>query len=270
MPLTNQLLAIAGNIHGIELADVVAIALEAGDAVMDVYKTEFDVTLKQDNSPLTSADLKSNQIIKDGLNDLNVEIPTLSEESRLVEFETRSKWGLLWIVDPLDGTKEFVNRTDEFTVNIALVEDGKPVLGVVHAPALGLTYCAVKGQGAYKIKAGGSPERLPGKPKEAETNRVRVVGSRSHHSEAMTAFIEELSQQASDIEFVRSGSALKFCLVADQTADIYPRLAPTSEWDTAAGHIVAIECGRRVWNYETKEELIYNKENILNPWFICN
>lgn len=270
MPSTNQATAIVGSIHGIELASVVAIALKAGEAVMDVYKTDFDVTLKQDDSPLTSADLKSNQIIKDGLDDLNVEIPTLSEESRLVEFETRSKWGLLWIVDPLDGTKEFVNRTDEFTVNIALVEDGKPVLGVVHAPALRLTYCAVRGQGAYKIKGGEVPERLPGKPKEPEANKVRVVGSRSHHSDAMTAFIAELSQQTADIEFVRSGSALKFCLVADQTADIYPRLAPTSEWDTAAGHIVAIECGRRVWNYETKEDLIYNKENVLNPWFICN
>jgi 3'(2'), 5'-bisphosphate nucleotidase len=247
---------------------VVDIALEAGAAVMEIYRTDFAVQHKEDSSPLTEADLAANRIIKAGLKQLTPSIPILSEES-LVDWETRKDWNLLWCVDPVDGTKEFVNRTDEFTINIALVENNRPVLGVVHAPALGLTYFAGREQGAFKIKDGGKPELIKAKPIPVD-GPIRIVGSRSHQSAAMTDYMNKLMETRSQIDFVKSGSALKFCLVADGTADMYPRLAPTSEWDTAAGHIVINESGKRVIQYGKEEELVYNKEDLLNPWFICS
>lgn len=246
---------------------VVAIALEAGDAVMEVYKTDFAVQTKEDESPLTEADLAANRIIKAGLAKLTPSIPILSEES-LVEWEERKNWEYLWCVDPVDGTKEFVNRTDEFTINIALVENNKPILGVVHAPALGVTYFASRAQGAFKIKDGGEPQLIKANPIPVD-GPIKVVGSRSHQSPAMVDYMNKLQETRNQIDFVKSGSALKFCLVADGTADMYPRLAPTSEWDTAAGHIVINESGKRVVQYGKDEELVYNKEDLLNPWFIC-
>ncbi len=247
---------------------VVEIALQAGIDVMAIYQTDFAVEHKADESPLTEADLAANRIIKDGLNKLTPNIPILSEES-LVEWETRKDWQYLWCVDPVDGTKEFVNRTDEFTINIALLEGDKPILGVVHAPALGVTYFATANGGAFKIVAGQKPKRIVARPLPID-GPIKVVGSRSHQSTAMVEYMEKLSQTRREIEFVKSGSALKFCLVADGTADMYPRLAPTSEWDTAAGHIVVKESGKNVIQYGLEDELVYNKKDLLNPWFICS
>jgi len=252
----------------IEPLRVVDIAIDAGDAVMEIYRTDFSVQHKEDSSPLTEADLAANRIIKSKLKLLTPSIPILSEES-LVDWEIRKHWQYLWVVDPVDGTKEFVNRTDEFTINIALVENNKPILGVVHAPALGVTYYAVRGQGAFKLKVGEQPVSIKANP-VPEEGTLKIVGSRSHQSEAMTEYMNQLMATRSDIEFVKSGSALKFCLVADGTADIYPRLAPTSEWDSAAGHIVVNESGKRVVQYGKTEELVYNKQDLLNPWFIVS
>ncbi|MDZ4835069.1 MAG: 3'(2'),5'-bisphosphate nucleotidase CysQ [Candidatus Melainabacteria bacterium] len=247
---------------------VVEIALQAGVEVMAIYKTDFTVEHKADESPLTEADLAANRIIKDGLNKLTPTIPILSEES-LVEWEIRKDWQYLWCVDPVDGTKEFVNRTDEFTINIALVEGNRPILGVVHAPALGVTYFATLNGGAFKIVNGGEPFRITARPLPID-GPIRVVGSRSHQSTAMVEYMNKLNETRKEIDFVKSGSALKFCLVADGTADMYPRLAPTSEWDTAAGHIVVKESGKTVVQYGLEEELVYNKQDLLNPWFICS
>lgn len=262
-----QVVAVLNNNVAVDALRVVEIALEAGVAVMEIYQTDFAVQTKEDASPLTEADLAANRIIKEGLKLLTPTIPILSEES-LVDWETRKDWNYLWCVDPVDGTKEFVNRTDEFSINIGLIENGKPILGVVHAPALGVTYFASRSKGAFKITNGGTPVAIRASD-DSETGKLRVVGSRSHQSAAMVEYMEKLSETRSEIDFVKSGSALKFCLVADGTADIYPRLAPTSEWDTAAGHIIVNESGKRVLQYEKDEELIYNKENLLNPWFIC-
>lgn len=250
----------------IDLLKVVEIAHKAGLAVMEVYQTDFAVQTKEDASPLTEADLAANRIINESLKALTPSIPILSEES-LVDWQTRRDWKYLWCVDPVDGTKEFVNRTGEFTINIALVERDKPILGVVHAPALGVTYFASRDGGAFKIKGDEKPVRIEAKPIPA-AGPIRIVGSRSHQSTAMADYLSKLTQTR-QVDFVKSGSALKFCLVADGTADIYPRLAPTSEWDTAAGHIVVNESGKRVIRYGEDHELVYNKQDLLNPWFIC-
>ncbi len=256
--------ALVGNIDPLS---VVEIAVQAGQRILEIYGTDFKVEHKEDDSPLTQADLEANRIIKEGLIRITPEIPILSEES-LVPWEVRRQWQMLWVVDPLDGTKEFVNRTGEFTVNIALVQNNNPVLGVVHAPALNVTYFAWLGGGAYKIVDGKKPVKIQALPRTA-SGPIKVVGSRSHQSSAMTEYIEILTN-ARRVDFVKSGSALKFCLVADGTADLYPRLAPTSEWDTAAGHIVVNESGKTVHQYGRSVELVYNKEDLLNPWFFCS
>ncbi len=246
---------------------VVEIARIAGKAIMEVYSGDFAVDIKEDNSPLTIADLKSNEIILAGLRSLDASIPILSEESRQESYEIRKNWEYLWLVDPLDGTKEFVGRTDEFTVNIALIHRNKPVLGVIFAPALDAMYFSKAGVGAYKMVDGQHKQLF--KESNGAKDTITIVGSRSHHSDAMTAFLKEKQEQYTKVDFVKAGSALKFCLVAEGRADIYPRLAPTCEWDTGAAHAIAVEAGRQVHCYETGEELVYNKENLLNPWFIC-
>lgn len=252
----------------IDALRVVEIALQAGVEVMAIYETDFAVEHKADASPLTEADLAANRIIKNGLKQLTPTIPILSEES-LVDWETRKDWQYLWCVDPVDGTKEFVNRTGEFSINIALIEGDKPILGVVHAPVKGVTYFATRNGGAFKKAIGEPAVRISARPLPVD-GPIRVVGSRSHQSTAMTEYMSKLSETRKEIDFVKSGSALKFCLVADGTADLYPRLAPTSEWDTAAGHIVVKESGKTVLQYGLEEELVYNKKDLLNPWFICS
>jgi 3'(2'), 5'-bisphosphate nucleotidase len=253
----------------IHIDGVIAIAREAGQAVMEVYSRDFSVEYKSDNSPLTLADQRANEIIAHGLRRLSTEIPIISEEAPLAAYEERCQWEYFWLVDPLDGTKEFVSRTDEFTINIALVRSQEPVLGVVYAPALGVLYYAVKDHGSFKIDATGTTRRLDAN-RLPPGNELVVIGSRSHHSQAMDEFIERQRRQYAHVRFVPAGSALKFCLVAEGQAHVYPRLAPTREWDTAAAHVVATESNRRVLQYDTGEALTYNKPDLLNPWLICN
>lgn len=238
------------------------IARRAGDRILEIYGTDFDVISKQDDSPLTAADLAAHRCIKDGLAQLEPALPLLSEESRELPWAQRSAWDTYWLVDPLDGTKEFVKRNGEFTVNIALIRAHEPVLGIVHVPVTGITYCGARGLGAFRLPGDGKREAIsvtaPAK------SPLRVVGSRSHPSPGLAAFLEKLGPH----EVLPMGSSLKFCLVAEGRADVYPRLGLTSEWDTAAAQAI-VECaGGRVVTADGKA-LAYNcKEDILNPHFL--
>ncbi len=241
---------------------VVAMAREAGDAILEVYATDFDVQSKEDESPLTQADLASHKRIIAGLELLTPELPIISEESGLPEFETRSAWERYWLIDPLDGTKEFVNRNGEFTVNIALIENHRPVLGVVHVPVQAKTYIGCEGVGSEVRDAdqGARSIRV-----SADSNTpVRVVGSRSHRGASLDAYLERLG----DHEMVPMGSSLKFCVVAEGGADIYPRLGPTSEWDTAAAQAVVEQAGGTVRELDGSALTYNKKEEILNPHFL--
>ncbi len=243
------------------LPHTVQIAREAGDRILESYATEFDVETKSDESPLTAADLASHRCIIDGLGKLEVDFPVLSEESREQPFAERADWNPYWLVDPLDGTKEFVNRNGEFTVNIALIRDHAPVLGVVHVPVTGVTYFAAADHGAFKQEGDAAPVaiRVHDQPRTP-----RVVGSRSHRGELVDAYLAKLGEH----EMVAMGSSLKFCVVAEGGADVYPRLGLTSEWDTAAAHAVVNAAGGRVVQLDGRD-LDYNaKEDILNPHFI--
>lgn len=237
-------------------------ARAAGAAILEIYHTDFSTQEKADASPLTAADLAANAIIVKALQQLTPAIPIISEETKQVDFSIRKNWTTCWVVDPLDGTKEFIKRNGEFTVNIALVENGKPILGVVYAPVLEVLYYAEKGKGAHKIE-----KHVVKEIQHHPFNTLRVLASRSHLSAETAAFIEDLKKE-NDVEFLSIGSSLKFCLIAEGKADIYPRFAPTMEWDTAAGQIIAEEAGKKVFEYNTKTPLRYNKENLLNPWFI--
>jgi 3'(2'), 5'-bisphosphate nucleotidase len=241
---------------------LVRLANDAGDAILEVYATDFEVQSKEDESPLTLADLASHRRIVAGLEELTAEVPIISEESGLPPFGVRSKWPRYWLIDPLDGTKEFVNRNGEFTVNIALVEHGRPVLGIVHVPVQGKTYVGCEGLGAELHADGQGPVAIHvaascGSP-------VRVVGSRSHRGASLDAFISNVG----DCELVPMGSSLKFCAVAEAAADIYPRLGPTSEWDTAAAQAVVEQAGGSVVTLDGKPMMYNQKEDILNPHFM--
>lgn len=241
---------------------VVEMAIESGDAILEVYATDFDVQEKDDSSPLTQADMASNRRIEQGLRALTPNIPVLSEESALPAFAERSQWETYWLVDPLDGTKEFVNRNGEFTVNIALIEKNRPVFGVVHIPVHNKTYFGCAGYGAELRDAGAESRKIRVAEKSAEP--VRVVGSRSHGGSSLDEFLENLGEY----EMHPMGSSLKFCLIAEGAADIYPRLGPTSEWDTAAAQAVVEQAGGSVVTLDGKP-LSYNcKSDILNPHFL--
>lgn len=245
------------------------IALRAGEAVMAVYQSEFAVEHKDDRSPLTEADRRSNEVILAGLKETWPEVPVISEETKALPWQERRDWEWFWLVDPLDGTKEFIKRNGEFTVNIALVHQGVPVAGVVGQPVTGRLYWAVSGRGAWRISADSEePVRIGGSRHYRELDHVSVVGSRSHLSPEVGAFVQGLEEEGKVVTFRSSGSSLKLCLVAEGAADVYPRLGPTMEWDTAAADAVAREAGRRVLDWETREPLRYNKENLLNPWFV--
>lgn len=254
------------------LEPVAAIAADAGRAILEVYDRAFEVRHKADRSPLTEADLASHRVIRDALARLTPDIPLLSEESAEIGFDIRSRWPEYWLVDPLDGTKEFVNRNGEFTVNIALIRGHDPVLGVVHVPVSGVTYTGVVGgvvggavgSGATRRSAGGVPIHVPIHVRIPCADPVRVVGSRSHANPALARYLEPLG----DYELVSMGSSLKFCLLAEGEADFYPRLGPTSEWDTAAAHAVVLAAGGRIVTLEG-HPLQYNlKESFLNPEFL--
>lgn len=249
-------------------------AIEAGKRILEVYGEEFKVEIKTDNSPLTEADKKSHLAIKEILSPLSIEM--LSEEGKQLPYSARKDWKKFWLIDPLDGTKEFIKRNGEFTVNIALIENGYPVAGVVYVPVTGKTYYGAEGTGSFVFTYNSSDnksvesymasaEKIPG----ADVPGVyTVVASRSHNTPETENFIEEKRKVYGDVELISSGSSLKLCLVAEGKANIYPRLAPTMEWDTAAGHAVAKFAGCKVYNFETGKELQYNKENLLNPWFV--
>ena len=242
------------------LQELQQIARDAGVAIMEIYNSdEFDVQLKGDDSPLTKADLAAHRVIVDGLRKLNVQYPVISEESADIDWELRRLWHRYWLVDPLDGTKEFIKRNGEFTVNIALIEKGEPICGVVYAPVLDAMYVGERDKGTF----------LNGEQIQVEQNApetLRIVGSRSHASQETTDWLEALGKP---YQMVPMGSSLKICLVAEGKADIYPRLGPTSEWDTAAAHAVLNAAGGSITTVDG-EPLKYNqKESFLNPYFIA-
>ena len=241
---------------------VVALAEDAGRAILKVYSTDFEVQEKDDESPLTQADLASHRWIDAGLRALTPDLPIISEESGLPDFDERGGWRRYWIVDPLDGTKEFVNRNGEFTVNIALIEEGQPVLGVVHVPVLDKTYVGCKGIGAQRREAGKEPVSIRVTGKSGKP--LRVVGSRSHRGASLDAFLERVGEH----DMVPMGSSLKFCVVAEGGADLYPRLGPTSEWDTAAAQAVVEQAGGAVVTLDGKPMKYNEKAQILNPHFL--
>lgn len=245
---------------------VIDIAVEAGNAILEIYKNDFSVEIKSDNSPLTIADKNANVIIVAGLKQLAPTIPIISEENKLMDYTIRKNWTKCWIVDPLDGTKEFIKKNGEFTVNIALVDKGIPVLGVVHVPAQNITYYAESGVGSFKIE-NGKTTKLQIR-KLADDGVLKIVGSRSHQTPELLAYVEQQKSKFSNVDFVAAGSSLKFCLLAEGKADVYPRLGPTMEWDTCAGQIVATEAGAVVLRFDNNDALLYNRENLLNPFFI--
>ncbi|SEG20776.1 3'(2'),5'-bisphosphate nucleotidase CysQ [Parabacteroides chinchillae] len=251
-------------------------ALDAGKSIMDIYtdpKSDFGIERKADNSPLTIADKAAHRLISNALS--VTPFPVLSEEGAEISYEERSKWDIFWIVDPLDGTKEFIKRNGEFTVNIALVSKGIPVLGVIYVPARKELYFAA--DAAYKLTDVDSSNQPS--MDELKQNAIRlpvsighqgvvVVASRSHQSEETTNYIENLRKQGKPVTLISSGSSLKICLVAEGSADVYPRFAPTMEWDTAAGHAIAIAAGCNIYLLDEKTPIHYNKEDLHNPWFI--
>ena len=250
-------------LNQIDIQDIITIAKEAGNAIMQVYKQDFEVEYKQDSSPLTLADKKANDIIEDGLNKLSVSFPILSEEGDDIPYEDRKHWEYFWLIDPLDGTKEFVKKNDEFTVNMALIHKDTPVLGVVYAPALDICYWAKQGKGAFK-----DGQRLPIKTVN-QRNTYKIVASRSHMSDETQAFIDAIDT-SKEKELISIGISLKICLVAEGEADIYPRLGPTMEWDTGAAHAIVNETGKSLEKYKDGRLMRhkYNKENLLNQWFV--
>jgi 3'(2'), 5'-bisphosphate nucleotidase len=240
---------------------VVALAEDAGRAILKVYSTDFEVQSKDDESPLTQADLASHRWIEAGLQSLTPDIPIISEESGLPEFEERSQWTRYWLIDPLDGTKEFVNRNGEFTVNIALIQDHRPLLGVVHVPVQNKTYVGCEGLGAERRDEDSDPVSIKVTTNAAGT--ARIVGSRSHRGASLDAYLESVG----DHDMIPMGSSLKFCVVAEGGADLYPRLGPTSEWDTAAAQAVVEQAGGSVVTLDGKPMKYNAKADILNPCF---
>jgi len=240
---------------------VVKLAESAGRRILEVYATDFDVQAKDDESPLTQADMAAHRTILAGLESLAPEIPVISEESGLPAFSTRATWSRYWLVDPLDGTREFVSRNGEFTVNVALVVDGRPLLGIVHVPVTGVTYTGCEGLGATRRDEAGIAAIHVA---EHCASPLRVVGSRSHRGASLDAFLQKLG----DVEMLPMGSSLKFCRVAEGAADLYPRLGPTSEWDTAAAQAVVEQAGGAVLKLDGKPLSYNQKEEILNPHFV--
>jgi len=267
-------------------------AYAAGQAVLEIYDSGSDpeTVKKADDSPLTAADRRSHEIITRLLNvhekgsPGNVIFPILSEEGKDIPYEERRHWNTFWLVDPLDGTKEFLNRNGEFTVNIALVSGQRPVLGVVYVPVTAICYFGINGRGAYRCHLsqvddrsiqGSDPsaiisasERLPLDFTGESPRPLTVVASRSHMNRETEEYIEGLRGKHGDVRLVSAGSSLKFCMVAEESADIYPRLGPTMEWDTAAAHAVVAGAGKRVTDFHSGDDIIYNKEDLHNPWFV--
>jgi 3'(2'), 5'-bisphosphate nucleotidase len=244
------------------LEPVTRLAHAAGEKILAIYDSDFAIEQKEDRSPLTAADLASHHAIIAGLNELTPGVPILSEESSSLPFAQRSLWQRYWLVDPLDGTREFIKRNGEFTVNIALIEGGVPVLGVVYVPVSDVSYIACRGRGAFKQEPGREPR--PIRVRELPDGPVMVVGSRSHRGDSLNRFLENLGEH----EMVGMGSSLKLCLVAEGAADIYPRLGPTSEWDTAAAQCVVEQAGGHVTDTDMLPLRYNTKDSLLNPCFL--
>ncbi|VAX09575.1 3'(2'),5'-bisphosphate nucleotidase [hydrothermal vent metagenome] len=243
------------------LAGVKQIAYEAGRVIMEVYERGFSVEEKPDHTPVTEADLAAHQVILNGLNALTPDIPILSEECQPPSYAERARWPCYWLVDPLDGTREFIRRNGEFSVNIALIEGQHPVVGTIYGPVVGRLYYAAKGMGAFK-KSGIDDVRLI-HVRETCPEKVVIAGSRSHYGEEFKQFISHLP----DYEIIPMGSALKSCLVAEGKTDIYARLGPTSEWDTAAAQIIVEEAGGLITDTRMQPLRYNTREELLNPHF---
>ncbi len=248
----------------------------AGEAIMEIYQNpegNWEIEEKSDHSPLTKADKISHKIIADSL--VETGLPLLSEEGEKIPYEERSKWSRFWLVDPLDGTKEFLKKNGEFTVNIALIENQKPILGTIYIPVTRVLYWGVVGEGAYRAEGVDGESSISEIEKRGvklplSSNRTTftIVASRSHLNGETAAYIDQLRRMYPEVALRSAGSSLKISLVAEGAADIYPRFAPTMEWDTAAGHAIAKAAGREIYRRDEKSPLIYNKENLENPWFI--
>lgn len=265
----------------IKILELMSIAIEAsiaaGKEILEVYESsDFQISSKEDNSPLTLADKKADSKISEFLNKTN--IPVLSEEGLHLPYEERKKWKYFWLVDPLDGTKEFIKRNGEFTVNIALIKENVPIAGIIYVPVTKVLYFAGENEGAYKIEAVDSHDFLEFDFEVLRSNAVKlpvpdferpytVVGSRSHMSQETNQYIEKLKEEHGEIEMLSVGSSLKQCMIAEGKADIYPRFGPTMEWDTGAGHAIINASGGSITQVDGTP-LIYNKENLLNPFFI--
>lgn len=279
-----------------DLLVALSAAKDASRAILDIYDQDFKISYKDDHSPLTRADRRSHDIIVSHLSDaFGKRLPILSEEGKEIPFGQRRTWEYFWLIDPLDGTKEFIKRNGEFTVNIALIHQNRPILGVIYVPVKDTVYFAAEGLGAYRMDRGdmsafktpgsfkGDPDGLiktmlkdsvkltdQGKCLENQDSHITIVGSRSHPTKELDAFIETMRKNHGDVAFISAGSSLKLCLVAEGRADIYPRLGPTMEWDTAAGQAIVEQAEGSVLNFETRKPLEYNKENLLNPWFVAS
>ena len=256
------------------LNTAITAALEAGKAILEIYHSgAFDIEIKGDNSPLTKADTASHNVIMSFLTKTN--IPVLSEEGKAIPYEERKNWKQLWIVDPIDGTKEFIKRNGEFTVNIALIENQKTLIGVIFVPVTGELYFSSKEMGAYKVAVDlnnfdvktfiVNGDKLP---LEREDKTFTVVASRSHMSPETETYVQEMRDIHGEVNLISKGSSLKLCMVAEGTANCYPRFAPTMEWDTAAGQAICEHAGFQVIDWKTKENMLYNRDELLNNWFL--
>ncbi len=257
--------------------NVAVLVLKAGDAIMEVYgKKDFSIELKDDDSPLTLADRRSHIILSEGVEATG--IPVLSEEGRDIKFETRKGWRSYWLIDPLDGTREFIKRNDEFTVNIALMELNRPIMGIIYLPVFKKMYFAIKDEGSFLIDLAdpgifsrkykdiiAKAIKLPVERKDAKVN---VVASRSHLSADTIKYVDKLKERFEELEFISAGSSLKLCLIAEGKADVYPRMGPTMEWDIGAGDIIITESGGDIFQPDNSP-FLYNKPGLLNPMFIA-
>lgn len=256
------------------LKTAIEAALEAGKAILEIYHSgDFDIETKGDSSPLTKADKASHNVIMSYLTKTN--IPVLSEEGRAITYEERKKWNQLWIVDPIDGTKEFIKRNGEFTVNIALIENQKPILGVIFVPAKGELYFSTKEMDAYKVTVDlelfdvdALLKNASKIPFERDDKTFTIVASRSHMSPETEDYVQQMKDKHGAVNLISKGSSLKLCMVAEGLADCYPRFAPTMEWDTAAGQAICEHAGFQVVDWSTKENMLYNREELLNNWFL--
>ncbi len=251
------------------LLEIVNISVDAGEVILNYYNENVDVIYKDDESPLTKADLASHKIITDSIKKITPDIPILSEEE-FIDWKIRKKWKKYWLIDPLDGTKEFIKKNDEFTVNIALIENNRPILGVIYTPALKELFYSIKNFGSYKIltkkKLNTLKEAKRISINKKKSNKIKIVASRSHSNPILDKWVKK---NFNEFDILQKGSSLKFCLIAEGSADIYPRFGPTSEWDIAAGHIILEEAGGKLKSIDNKEILYNEKENILNPDFFA-